>query len=66
MTKRYLPVVLAIALIATLPMDAFARGGGGGGGGGASKTSAPAKLLSATCSASFAGALVVLLHYAAS
>ena len=33
MTKRYLPVVLAIALIATLPMDAFARGGGGGGGG---------------------------------
>ncbi|MEI7601102.1 MAG: hypothetical protein WCJ41_17515 [Aestuariivirga sp.] len=34
MIKRYVPAVLAIALIATLPMDAFARGGGGGFGGG--------------------------------
>lgn len=34
MTKRFLPAVLAIALIATLPLDAFARGGGGGSGGG--------------------------------
>lgn len=32
MTKLYIPALLAIALISTLPMDAFARGGGGGGG----------------------------------
>lgn len=35
MTQRILPAFLAIAFLATLPVDAaFARGGGGGGGGG--------------------------------
>lgn len=35
MTKRILPAALAIALIASLPVDAaFAGKGGGGGGGG--------------------------------
>lgn len=34
MTKRILQAALAVALIATVPLDvAFARGGGGGGGG---------------------------------
>ena len=33
MNRRLVPAILALALIATLPMDAFARGGGGGGGG---------------------------------
>lgn len=33
MTKRILPAALAIAFLASLPIDAaFARGGGGGGG----------------------------------
>ena len=35
MTKRILQAALAVALIATVPLDAaFARGGGGGGAGG--------------------------------
>ena len=33
MTKRIIPAVLAVAFLASLPLDAaFARGGGGGGG----------------------------------
>lgn len=34
MTIRIVPVALAIALVSTLPLEAFARGGGGGGQGG--------------------------------
>ena len=31
MNIRIMPVALAIALVCTLPLEAFARGGGGGG-----------------------------------
>jgi hypothetical protein len=34
MIKRSIPVVLAVAALTLLPLDAMARGGGGGGGGG--------------------------------
>ena len=33
MIKRSIPVVLAVAALTLLPLDAMARGGGGGGGG---------------------------------